>query len=65
MLVERNKVLFFMIFEHFEHSQLPSSFLDFILNIFTVILYINDVIIRGIGGISKDDMMTGRRGGLK
>ena len=25
MLVERNKVLFFMIFEHFEHSQLPEK----------------------------------------
>ena len=43
---------------------LSSSFLYFITNIFTVILYINDVI-RGVGGISKDDMMTGGRGGLK
>ena len=41
---------------------LSSSFIYFISNIFTVILYINDVI---RGGISKDDMMTGGRGGPK
>ena len=58
---------------NYEVSQVPdvrdpnlsSSFLDFILNIFTVILYINDVI-RGGGGYIKrwhDD--RGEGGGLK
>ena len=37
---------------------------DIIFNILLVILYINGVI-RGVGGISKDDMMTGGRGCLK